>query len=318
MGGYSSEFEISILSGQTVMQALIEKGLDAVGVKILKGGWTVFDQGEEYSIDKRDFSYRDSEGRRHHFKAVFNAVHGHPGEDGTIQAYFDLLGIHYTSSGVFASAFTFNKAQCSAFANKLGISISPSITLRKGQSLNAKKLVEKLGLPLFVKPNRAGSSFGISKVKDIAELERAMEVAFAEDELIIFERAVKGIELACGVSDHSGKATVLGVTEIVPKNDFFDYESKYSGDSPEITPARISPKAMEKVEQDSLLLYRELELKGIARIDYILNEEDKPILIEVNSVPGLSPESIVPKQAKWSGISLSDLFSQNIERCLNE
>ena len=317
-GGYSPEWEISLLTGQTVLQHLDNQEFEAYELRILPTSWNVHVQNDSYPVDRRDLSWRDAEGRMHHFDLAFNAIHGHPGENGVLQGYLETLGIPLAGSGLFASALTFNKAQTSTYAARWGARTAPSVLLRKGDQWKEEDLLAKLQLPLFVKPNRSGSSFGISKVRTSADLKGAIAEAFQHDDLIIVEQGISGTELACGISDHNGEAEVLGITEIVPKNDWFDYESKYSGASEEITPARISKRAEDEVRAMSLLLYRQFELRGIARIDYILDSDDQAWLIEINSVPGMSAESIVPKQLRWKGLKLSDIFGQIARSCLQK
>lgn len=317
-GGYSPEWEISLQTGQTVLQHLDSQEFEAYELRILTNSWNVHTKNGVFPVDRRDLSWRDAEGKMQHFDLAFNAIHGHPGENGVLQGYLETLGIPLAGSGLFASALTFNKAQTSVYAARWGARTAPSVLLRKGDQWKEDDLLTKLQLPMFVKPNRSGSSFGISKVRTSTDLKGAISEAFQHDDLIIIEQGVQGIELACGVSDHSGKAEVLGITEIVPKNDWFDYESKYSGASEEITPARISEQAAAEIQAMSLLLYRQFELKGIARIDYILDSEDRAWLIEINSVPGMSAESIVPKQLRWRGLQLSDIFGQIARSCLQK
>ncbi len=316
MGGYSPEFEISLLSGKTVLDHLNKEEFCAYAVHILKDGWKVVNEKGSFPIEKADFSWIDEKGTKHRFSAAFNAIHGNPGEDGVIQGYLDILGIPYSSSGLFASAFTFNKLQCSAYCKKLGAHIAESIIIRKDSIPSNSELIDSLGLPFFMKPNRSGSSFGVSRIAIESDIKNALDLAFEQDELVIAEKEVKGIELACGLSDHNGLPEVLGITEIVSKNSFFDYQAKYFGESEEITPARISEVVQLEIEKTSTFLYRELELKGIARIDFILTAEQIPYMIEVNSVPGLSPKSIVPQQAAWKGIALSELFGKNLKVCM--
>jgi D-alanine-D-alanine ligase len=315
-GGFSPEWRISLLTGQTILKNLNENEFEALELRILKDGWKVIVGEESFEVDKRDFSWRDHEGIKRHFDLAFMAIHGHPGEDGVLQGYLETIGIPLAGSGVFASSLSFNKAQSSAYAAKFDVSVAPSILLRVGEPIPEKEVKAILGFPVFVKPNRSGSSFGISRVANSSELEAAISIAFEHDELIIIEKGITGIELACGLSDHNEDVDVLGITEIVPKNVFFDYESKYSGESQEITPARIDAKTKDLVEQQSILLYKQFELKGIARIDYILDSNGTPWMIEINSVPGMSSESIIPKQLIHKGYQLSDIFGKIARQCL--
>ncbi len=317
MGGYSSEAGISLLSGQTVMNHLHDGPFEAVAVHILRDGWSAVINNQTFAIERGDFSYRNADGQKCVFEAVFNAIHGHPGEDGVLQAYFDILGLPYTSSGVFASALTFNKAHCSLYAGKLGLNVAKSIVHRRTDSLDFEFIKTHVGFPCFVKPNRSGSSFGVSRVSTADELPKALQLAYAEDDLVVIEKGIEGVEIACGLTTRFGKPEVIGITEIVSENAFFDYEAKYQGKAKEITPARISEAVASLVEEQSLLLYKHLELKGIARVDYIIeNQSQKPYLIEVNSIPGLSAESIVPRQMAWRGWSPAEVFNQNLIECL--
>lgn len=315
-GGYSPEWEISLQTGQTIIGHLSQDHFEALELRILTSGWNVMFEGEAYPVDKRDMSWRDADGISRHFDLAFMAIHGHPGENGVLQGYLETLGIPLAGSGVFSSALSFNKAQTSAYVKRFGLNVARSVLFRRGNTLNEEEIIAELGLPLFVKPNRSGSSFGISRVDEKQALAKAVNTALAYDELVVIEEAIIGTELACGISDHTGQAEVLGITEIVPKNRFFDYESKYSGESEEITPARISTEVQKKLESQSLLVYQELELKGIARIDFILSADGIPYMIEANSVPGMSSASIVPQQIKWKGLALSDIFEKMARSCL--
>lgn len=318
MGGYSSEKEISLQSGMAVYDALskLDK-YEAFKVVINKDNWVVDYKGNEYPIDKNDFSFNSDNGKVT-FDVVFNAVHGTPGEDGLIQAYLELIGVPQTSSRHFESALTFNKAETSSLLNHFGVAIAKSFYLAKGEEINVEEIVNHLGLPVFVKPNRSGSSFGISKVKEESEMMPAIEKAFSEDFQVVIEKAVVGKELACGVARINGEITILGVTEIVSDNEFFDFEAKYQGKSQEITPARISDKLITKIERESFFIYESLNLSGVARVDFILDDESGiPFLIEVNSVPGLGKESIVPKQVAYKGWELGEFFDLLIQETLS-
>lgn len=316
MGGYSAEYEVSIGSGNVVYQNLQNSGFELFRLELTAARWeAIDDKDQRYPIAMDDFSFQWGE-RKVQFDAIFNAIHGHPGEDGPLAGYFDMLGIPYTSSGQFASALTFNKAECNILLAHYGFKVPQSVFLHFERNLSPAQIIEKLGLPCFVKPCRSGSSIGVSKVSQADELELAIAKAEEIDPKVLVEGMVSGLELACGVSDHHGEAEALAVTHIKPKNDFFDYESKYSGLSEEITPAQIDPETYEKVMRLSEKAYRLLELKGVARVDYILDAQGEPVLIEVNTVPGLSEQSILPQQAKFIGLSLNELFKANLEKVL--
>ena len=316
MGGFSPEYEVSMNSGNVVFTNLSKIRFNPYRVVITRDKWVVLDhKGSEHPIDKNDFS-TTIDGEKINFDAIFNAIHGAPGEDGPLAGYFDLIGMPQTSSGQFESALTFNKAECSMLLKGQGVNIAEAYYLARHESYNTDEIIAEVGLPCFVKPNRSGSSIGVTKVSQAEDLSAAIEKAFDVDSQVIIEAMVKGVEVGCGVSNHTGKIKALAATDIVPKNDFFDYESKYSGESEEITPARISEASYNQIMEESEFIYESLNLKGLARVDYIVTENGVPFFIEVNTVPGLSEKSILPKQAVYLGISLSDLFDQTVEQAL--
>ena len=312
MGGYSSEAEISLKSGQVVFENLNREKYNAYRVHILKEKWVYVDESErEHPINVGDFSTTVN-GYKIRFDFVFNAIHGHPGEDGTLLAYFDLLGLPHSSAPFYQMAVAFNKRDCLSLLKPYGINAAKSVYLNRGDQVNAERIIDKVGLPCFVKPNRSGSSFGVSKVYKKEDLEPALQKAFSEDHQILIEEFLDGTEVSVGVITYENQVRVLPVTEIVTENDFFDYEAKYLGKSQEITPARISEKQRENIEKEAKKIYTTMDLKGLSRLDFIVIE-NKPYFIELNMVPGLSPESILPKQAIEAGISLEQLFESAIE-----
>lgn len=311
MGGYSSEVEISLKSGQVVYETLSSQKYNCYRAHILKNKWVVIDNDEEYIINKDDFSVV-IENEKISFDCVFNAIHGSPGEDGQILAYLELLGIPHTSAPFYQMALTFNKRDTLSVVKEYGIDTATSFYLNKGEIFDETKIVEKVGLPCFVKPNGAGSSFGISKVYKKEDLLNAIQKAFKEDSQILIESFLDGIEVSVGVIEYNGNAVVLPITEIVSENDFFDYEAKYEGKSKEITPARISDQEKTKVEQTAKKVYKALNLKGFSRAEYILMK-GTPCFLEINTVPGLTKQSILPQQAAAAGISLQQLFVNAIE-----
>lgn len=315
MGGYSSEYKISLISGNVVYQNLDATKYIGYRIHIFKEKWVyVDDQDQEFPIDRNDFSVTVNN-QKICFDAVFNAIHGTPGEDGLMQAYFELLGIPQTSCDYYQAALTFNKRDLLSVLKPYGIKTAISYYLNKGDAFTAEQIIEKVGLPCFVKPNKSGSSFGISKVKTAEELPQAIEVAYQEDNEIIIESFLDGTEVTVGVLNYKGKITVLPLTEIVSENDFFDYDAKYLGKSQEITPARISPELAEKVGAIAKKAYKVLKMKGFSRSEFIL-VNDEPHMLEMNTIPGLTNESLIPQQAREAGISLSDLFSNAIELAL--
>ncbi|MFY7730515.1 MAG: D-alanine--D-alanine ligase [Flavobacterium sp.] len=314
MGGYSDESVISIRSGQLILNNLDRSKYTPFEVHILPEGWDVVINGEKYPINKADFSF-EKEGIKTNFDVVINTIHGTPGEDGQMQAYWQLLGIPYTGCGFYQSALTFNKRDTLSVLNKFGIPRAASIYLTKGDPVNAQEIADNLGLPFMVKPNQSGSSLGISKVNSLEEFDKALEFAFAEDSDILIESFLKGMEVSVGVLNYKGETTVLGITEIVSHNDFFDYEAKYQGKSDEITPARLDEETEKKVREVAIKAYEALGMSGFTRSEYII-VNGEPHFIEMNTNPGLSPASIFPQQAGVAGVAMSDLFDNEIELAL--
>lgn len=315
MGGYSSEYEISLKSGNVVYQFLDQSKYKGFRVHILKEKWVyVDDNDQEFPIDRNDFS-TNVNGHKITFDAVFNAIHGTPGEDGLMQAYFELLHIPQSSCDYYQAALTFNKRDLLSVLKPYGIKTATSYYLNAGDVVDKADIVKKVGLPCFVKPNKSGSSFGISKVKAIEELPAAIETAYKEDAEIIIESFLDGVEVSVGVINYQGTITVLPMTEIVSENDFFDYEAKYLGKSQEITPARISPELTEKVAATAKKAYEVLNMKGFSRSEFII-VNNEPYMLEMNTIPGLTTESLIPQQARAAGISLTDLFTNAIELAL--
>jgi len=311
MGGYSSEFDISIQSGHTVIKNLPKDQYEVYEVHITKDGWFVVKNHQKYPIDKNDFTTK-IDGQKIHFDVVFNAIHGTPGEDGAILAYFEMLGIPHTSAAFDKMALAFNKKNTLSVVRSYGIPTAESVFLHYKDSINIDEIVEKTGLPCFVKPNRAGSSYGISKVYKKEELTPAIELAFKEDKEIIIEAFLDGREFSIGVIKYKGQIKVLPITEIISENDFFDYEAKYLGKSQEITPADLPENIRQKTEETAARVYEVLDLDGISRAEYIL-VNDTPYFLEINMVPGLTEASIFPQQAVAAGLSLQELFVNAIE-----
>jgi D-alanine-D-alanine ligase len=311
-GGDSSEFGISVKSAVSVRSVLSSQY--NVYIIIIKGeNWFWEDQkGRYHSIDKNDFTLIIDD-LKIRFDAVFIAIHGSPGENGLLQGYFDMLHIPYSSCGSFCSALTFNKQACKQYLKEFNIPMADAVILRKGSKVDSEKIIERIGLPCFVKPNDSGSSFGVSKVKDKNKLMDAVESAFSESGEILIESFMNGREVACGVVKTKSKSLMLPVTEIISKNEFFDFEAKYTpGKSDEITPANLPRKQIIDIQELSSSIYDILDCKGIVRVDFII-VDGKPWFLEINTVPGMTPESIIPKQAAAAGISLKDLYSMVIE-----
>ena len=315
MGGYSSEYKISLKSGEVVYNHLDKTKYNAYKIHILTEGWFyVDDENQKHIIDKNDFSVT-IKGEKINFDVVFNAIHGTPGEDGLMQAYLKLLNIPQTSCDYYQSALTFNKRDMLSVLKPYGIKTAISYYLNEGDPINPDDIIQRVGLPCFVKPNRSGSSFGISMVKEFNELESAIERAYQEDNEIIIESYLKGTEVSVGVISYKGEIKVLPITEIVSENEFFDYEAKYQGKSKEITPARLDENIEQKIALIAEKIYRILKMEGFSRSEFIIVGEE-PFLLEMNTVPGLTQESILPQQAREAGISLNDLFENAIESVL--
>lgn len=317
MGGYSSEYEISLKSGDVVFASLDRSRYVPYKVLIFKDRWVHVDEsGAEFPIDKTDFSVV-KDGERIRFDAVFNAIHGTPGEDGLMQAYFALIGMPHNSCDYYQAALTFNKRDLLSVLKPYGIKSADSYYLNKGDVIDTDAIVERVGLPCFVKPNKSGSSFGISKVKTKEELPIAIEVAYKEDNEIIIERFLDGTEVSVGVITYKGEVMVLPMTEIVSENDFFDYEAKYLGKSQEITPARIPEEIAKKVNAMAKKAYEVLNMKGFSRSEFII-VNGEPFMLEMNTVPGLTSESLIPQQAREAGIGLAELFTNSIESAFDK
>lgn len=318
MGGYSDEYKVSLKSGQLIYDSLDRDLYYVYKVIILKDEWYFLDENEnKKSINKGDFSVTLDNNEVLKFDACFNIIHGTPGENGILQAYWDAIGQKYTGCDFYQSALTFNKKDTLAVLSKYGIPSAKSVYLRKGEDINVDEIIDNLNLPVFVKPNQSGSSLGISKVKEKSELIAATEIAFKEDDEILIESFLDGMEVSVGVIDFKGETIVLGITEIVPKNEFFDYEAKYEGASEEITPARIDDETRIRVEEIAKRAYNSLGMSGFSRSEFILMN-GIPYMLEMNTNPGFSPASILPQQAKIYGISIKDLCGNEVEKALQK
>ena len=318
MGGYSDEYRVSLKSGQLIYDSLDRNLYNVYKVVILKDEWYfVDDRDQNLPINKADFSVTMESDFKVKFDVCFNIIHGKPGENGELQAYWDTIGQKYTGCGFYQSALTFNKKDTLAVLSKYGIPSAKSVYLRKGDAYNAEKIIADLGLPLFVKPNQSGSSLGISKVKDKEEFPKAVDFAFAEDDEILIESFLNGMEVSVGVVDFNGETIVLGITEIVSHKEFFDYEAKYEGASEEITPARIDEETRIKVEEIAKKAYNSLGMSGFSRSEFIIMN-GIPYMLEMNTNPGFSPASILPQQSKIYGISIKDLCGNEVEKALSK
>jgi D-alanine-D-alanine ligase len=314
-GGNSGEHGISVNSANLILEH-ISRDLFTPWLVMVQGDqWLCKDGETMLPVDRNDFSVL-VDNRKIRFDAVFNIIHGTPGEDGMLQGYLDMMKVPYTSCGRLTSALTFNKYACSRFVTTAGcVNIADAVLIRSGSAFNPDEILSVTGLPCFVKPNNGGSSVGMTKVKESFELEEAISLAFREDDEVLVEAFIKGTELTCGVFVMDGKLVVLPITEIVPKTEYFDFEAKYHGKSEEITPARIHESDETEVKQVSAFLYRHLGCKGVVRFDYILSDKGL-FFLEVNTVPGMSKESIIPQQLTHHGLSVSSFITGMIEEIL--
>ncbi len=314
MGGYSDESVISLRSGQLILNHLDKAKYTAYEVHILPEGWRCVIENNHYPIDKSDFSFQYND-QKVQFDVAVNTVHGTPGEDGHLQAYWELIGLPYTGCAFYQSALTFSKRDTLSVLSKFNIPKANSIYLTKGTEIDGSKIAATLGFPFFVKPNQSGSSLGVSKVDTLDQLDKALDFAFAEDNDILIESYLNGTEVSVGVLQYQGETKVLGITEILSQNSFFDYEAKYLGKSEEITPARISKEEEELVVATAKKVYEALGMVGFSRTDFIIMN-GIPHFIEINTNPGLSPQSIFPQQAAFANLAFSDLLDNEISLAL--
>lgn len=314
-GGDSGEYEISLKSGRQVALNLDRSRFVPFLIEIRKDKWVYCRGADKFNVDKNDFTLL-MDNIRIRFDVVFNAIHGTPGENGKLQGYFDIMGIPYTSCDVTTSALTFNKSFCKNVVASYGIDTARSVHLFKGEKDVKKTILQKLVLPVFIKPNNGGSSVGMSKVNHPEEIEGALTSAFHEDYEILVEEFIEGRELTCGVIRSQGEIIAFPVTEIISKKEFFDFEAKYKeGLANEVVPAEVPHNVSDECKKISLFLYEKLNCKGVVRFDYIYSKE-RFYFLEVNTVPGLSEQSIIPKMTRAYGWTVTELFTRMIEECL--
>jgi D-alanine-D-alanine ligase len=317
MGGYSSEREISLESGNTVYRVMSPSHWDCFKIVVDRNQWTVIDsQKNHYPLDPKNFTFKRNN-KAVHFDVVFNAIHGTPGEDGQLAEILEQLRIPHTSCGQKTAALTFNKRDCLEKVKEWEIPVAKSFIFDQGDPLDIKAMVHKVGLPCFVKPNRSGSSYGIVKVYEQKDLEEAIATALKEDHQLIIEAALVGTEISVGAYVINGEVMVLPITEIISENDFFDYDAKYNGKSQEITPARLDVTTVEKVHKNVKKLYQKLGLRGVCRSEFII-VEGIPHLLEVNTIPGLTAASLIPQQLSAAGIELATFFESLLTEAMKK
>ena len=307
-GGYSSEYDISIKSAKNIL-ACIPKTHTGFLIIVKESGWEIDIDGKKKPFDKGDCSFF-LKNEKTRITAGIVYVHGDPGENGKIQALLDLNKIPYLNSGPLASALSFDKWYCNEFLRGFGIAVADAVLIKKGEDYNVTQIIKKIKLPLFVKPSDSGSSYGISRVNKQEKLEEAINIAFKEGEKVLIESFLDGKEVTCAA--YRGKNNVvktLPLTEIFTENEFFDFEAKYKGLSQEITPARITALEKKKTENLSVEIYSLLQLRSISRIDFML-VNGEPVIIEVNTTPGFSNESIIPKMLSVAGLTQKEFWEE--------
>lgn len=308
-GGDSPEREIALQSAAQIAAALDRGKYDVTVIDLHRRDWHyTAPDGRQWQVDKNDFSLT-VEGERREFDYALVIIHGTPGEDGRLQGYLDMMGIPYSSCSMTSSVITFDKITTKRTLAGRGINLAREVFFRRGEAFDAARIVADLGLPLFVKPNANGSSFGVTKVHTPEELPAAIAAAFAQGDEILVEECIAGREMGCGVMIAGGKEYLFPITEIIPRKEFFDYEAKYTaGRSEEITPADIAPEVKAELNRMTLEAYRTCRCSGVVRVDFIVTPEGRPYFIELNSIPGMSAGSIVPKQVRAMGMTLGELF----------
>jgi D-alanine-D-alanine ligase len=312
-GGDSSEIDVSLQSAAGLYSFLDKERYNVFIVTIVRKIWQVeWSDTEKIAIEKNDFSFIQKD-EKITFDFAYITIHGTPGENGILQGYFDLIGLPYSCCGVLAAAITFNKFTCNHYLKGFGIKISESLLLRRGQTITNKKVADTIGFPCFVKPNVGGSSFGVTKVKSKEQIQPAIDKAFTEGSEVMIEAFLSGTEITCGMYKTKEKTVVFPVTEVVPKNEFFDFNAKYKGEVQEITPARINATLTDRVKKLTAAIYDILDCKGIVRVDYIITEGEVIHLLEVNTTPGMTVTSFIPQQVRAAGLNIQDVMTEIIE-----
>ena len=312
-GGDTSEYEVSLRSAQGIYSFLDKDKYNPYIVVLHGTDWHVqLADGTTVPIDRNDFSFTVN-GQKTTFDYAYIIIHGTPGEDGRLQGYFDMLHLPYSGCGVLASSLTYDKFVCNQYLKGFGVRIAESLLLRRGQSIADEDVIQKIGLPCFIKPNLGGSSFGVTKVKAPEQIQPAIAKAFEEAPEVIVEAFMDGTEITCGCYKTSQSSVVFPITEVVSHHEYFDYDAKYKGDSDEITPARIPDELRDRVQKLTSAIYDILGARGIIRVDYIITEGSKINLLEVNTTPGMTATSFIPQQVRAAGLDIKDVMTDIIE-----
>ena len=312
-GGDSSEHDVSMRSAEGIYSFIDKDKYILYIVELTKKKWeALLPDGSRAPIDKNDFSF-SHDGQKVKPDFAYITIHGTPGENGILQGYFELLGIPYSTCDVLVSAMSFSKFTLNQYLKGFGVRVAESLLVNKRHGISDQDVFEKIGLPCFIKPNASGSSFGVTKVKTADQIQPALKEAFAESDDVMIEAFMDGIELANGCYKTKDKSVVLPITEVVSKNEFFDYNAKYKGEVTEITPARLSPELTDRVQKLTSAIYDILGCKGIVRVDYIITEGEKINMLEINTTPGMTATSFIPQQVRAAGIDIKDVMTDIIE-----
>ena len=315
-GGNSSEHEVSMKSGKNIYNEIDETRYNKYLVVLKERDWHVEIGEEKFPVDKNDFSFTRN-GEKILFDFAYITIHGVPGENGLLQGYLDMMGVPYGCCNVLASALTFDKHTCNTYLKSYGVNVADSVMLIRGMTYDVNEIINEVGLPCFVKPNAEGSSFGVTKVKEAAQLEDALKKAFALCREVLIETFIDGTELTCGVVKAGDMDIAMPIAEVIPKNEFFDFEAKYDPTkSDEIIPARISPELTNRIKTLSSMIYDILRCEGIIRVDYIVRD-DEIFMLEVNTTPGMTSNSFVPKMVRAMGGTLREVLTKIIDNKLN-
>ena len=318
-GGDSSEHDVSMRSAQGLYSFFDKERYDVYIVDVKDTDWHVnFDNGDIAKIDRNDFSFM-KDGKAVMFDYAYITIHGTPGENGLMQGYFDLIKLPYSTSNVLVEALTFDKFVLNNYLRGFGVNVAPSMLVRRGEEdqIDEEKLMKEIGMPCFVKPAADGSSFGVSKVKNLDQLAPALRMAFMESDEVMIEGFMDGTEISIGVYKTREKSVVFPATEVVTNNEFFDYDAKYNGQGQEITPARLNPATAKRVAEETSRIYDILRANGIIRIDYIIQKEsdgsDKIMMLEINTTPGMTATSFIPQQVRAAGLDIKDVLTDIVE-----
>ena len=316
-GGDSSEHDVSLRSAQGIYSFMDKERYNVYVIEITGTVWEArLNDGTRASVDRNDFSFMEGSTKVKP-DYCYITIHGTPGENGLLQGYLDLMKIPYSTSGVLVEALTFNKFTLNQYLKSWGVSVAESIMIRKGQTISNEEVISRVGLPCFIKPNAGGSSFGTTKVKTAEQIQPAIEAAMAEiGGEVIIEAFMQGTEISCGHYKTSKREVALPITEVVPANEFFDYNAKYNGEVQEITPARLSDEVTDRVHRLNAAIYQILGCNGIIRVDYIITEGDKINMLEINTTPGMTATSFIPQQVRAAGMEMKDVLTEIIENQL--